>query len=60
MTFSRKIQIDVCLPGQHSSFITLKVFWTHVRMEVAPVVVGDGRVVIDARFVEGVVVVTRV
>ena len=59
MTFSGKVQIDICLPGQNCSFVALEVVRTHVRMQVAPVVVGNGRwIVIDARFVEGIVVMT--
>lgn len=52
VTFSGQVQIDVCLPGQNSSFVTLEVVWAHVRMQVAPVVVGNGRI---ARITGGVV-----
>jgi hypothetical protein len=56
VTFSGKVQIDVCLPGQDCSFVTLEVVWAHVRMEVTPVVVGGGRVVTS--FVWGVILIT--
>lgn len=45
MTFPGKVKIEVGLPGQDCSFVTLEIIRTHVRMQVAPVVVGDGRVV---------------
>jgi len=55
MTFSGQVQIDVGLPGQDRSFITLEIVRTHVRMQVAPVVVGGSRVVVVATFVVGMV-----
>lgn len=56
VTFSGKIEIDVHLPGQNGTFVTLEVVRTHVRMEVTPVVVGNRRV---SGFVGGVVVMTK-
>ena len=56
VTFPGQIQVDVGLPGQDRSFVTLEIVWTHVRMQVAPVVVGDGRVV--TAFVGDVVMMT--
>lgn len=58
VTFSGKVQIDVCLPGQNRPFVALKVVWTHVRMQMAPVVVGNSRVVIVAWIVGGVAMMT--
>jgi len=46
VTLSGKVQINVCLPGQDRLFVTLEVVWTHVRMQVAPVVINNGRVVV--------------
>ena len=56
VTLSGKVQIDVCLPGQNCSLVTLEVVWPHVRMKVGPVIVGNGRV---ARFVGGVMMMTE-
>jgi len=61
VTFSGQVQVDVGLPGQDRSFITLEIVRTHVRMQVAPVVVGSGRVVVVAvvaTFIVGVVMMT--
>ena len=40
-----KIKIDVGLSGQDRPFVTLEIVRSHMRMQVAPVAVGDGRVV---------------
>jgi len=53
MTFSGKVQIDVGLPGQDCSFVTLEIVRTHVGVQVAPVTVSNGRVVVAA-FVGGI------
>lgn len=58
MTFSGKVKIDVGLPGQDGSFVTLEIVWAHVRMEVAPVVVHDGWIVVGvSTFVGDIAVV---
>jgi len=46
VTFSGKVQIDIGLPGQDRSLVTLEIVWTHVRMQVAPMAVGDGGVIV--------------
>ena len=57
MTFPRQIQIDVGLPSQDCLFVTPESVQTHVRMQVAPVIVGSSRVVTDVvAFVGGMVV----
>lgn len=56
VTLSGKVQIDVCLPGQDCSFVTLEVVWAHVRMEVTPVVIREGWAVTS--FVWGVILIT--
>ena len=56
MTFPRQIEIDVSLPGQDCPFVTPEIVRTHVRMQVAPVIVGGSRIVTDvAAFVGGMV-----
>lgn len=45
MSFSGKVKIDVGLPGQDCPFVTLEIVWPHVRMQVASVTIGYGRVV---------------
>ena len=46
VTFSGKVEIDVGLPSQDCSLVTLEIVWAHMRMQVAPVVVGGSRVVV--------------
>jgi len=53
VTFPGKVEIDVCLPGQDCSFVTLEIVRTHVGVQVAPVTVSNGRVVVAA-FVGGI------
>ena len=57
MTFPGEVKIDVGLPGQNCSFIALKVVWTHVGMQVAPVMINDGRVVVVTTFVGDIAMV---
>ena len=45
MALPGKIEVEVGLPGQDSSLVTLEIVRTHVRMQVTPVAVDDGRVV---------------
>ena len=59
MTLPGQIQIDVGFPGQDRSFVTLEVVRTHVRMQVAPVIVGSSRVVVATAFVWGIVITTN-
>ena len=56
MTFSGKVEIDVGLPGQDCPFVTLEIVQPHMRMQVAPVAIGDDRVV--ATFVGGIAIMT--
>jgi len=56
MTFPGQIQINIGLPGQNRSFVTLEIVRTHVRVQVAPVIVGGSKVVaVVAAFIGGVV-----
>ena len=59
VTFSGQIQIDVGLPGQDRSFVTLEIVWTHVRIQVTPVAVGCGRVTVVTAFIGGVMMTDR-
>jgi len=57
VAFSGKIQVDVSLPGQDCSFVTLEIVRTHVRIQVAPVVVGGSKIVVATAVVRGIVMV---
>ena len=59
MTFPGEVKIDVGLPGQDRLFVALEIVWTHVRMQVAPVIVNDGGVVVVATFVGDVAMVAN-
>jgi len=58
MTFSGQVKIDVGLPGQDRPLVTLEIVRPHMRMQVAPVAIGDDGVVavVVTTFVGGIAI----